>query len=125
MRSGRNAECPALSCVQPRSNLLRVAGKVKRGIVKLQRWVRANERLLIVAASSCIMSVSHTALRPVLPVFAKARCCGPNPPFGCHAPQMRYESWSAFSHTVYHRLDHSRRGSSSSTHVTCIPPGSQ
>ena len=64
----------ALSCMQPRSNLLRVAGKVKRGIVKLQRWVRANERLLIVAASSCIMSVSHTALRPVLPVFAKVRC---------------------------------------------------
>ena len=50
-----------------------MAGKVKRGTIKLQRWVRANERLLIVAASSCIMSVSHTALRPVLPVFAKAR----------------------------------------------------
>ncbi len=62
---------PALTCTQPRSNLVRAAGKVKRGIVKLQRWVRANERLLIVAASSCIMSVSHTALRPVLPVFAK------------------------------------------------------
>ena len=51
-----------------------MAGKVKRGIIKVQRWVRANERLLIVAASSCIMSVSHTALRPVLPVFAKVRC---------------------------------------------------
>ena len=58
---------------QPRSDLLRLAGKAKRGVIKLQRWVRANERLLIVAASSCIMSVSHTALRPVLPVFAKVR----------------------------------------------------
>ncbi len=62
------------SFLQPRSDLLRLAGKAKRGVVKLQRWVRANERLLIVAASSCIMSVSHTALRPVLPVFAKV-CC--------------------------------------------------
>lgn len=56
---------------QRRSGLLRVAGKVKRGVVRLQRAVRANEKLLIVASSSCIMSVSHTALRPVLPVFAK------------------------------------------------------
>ena len=48
-----------------------MAGKVRRGVIRLQRAVRANEKLLIVAASSCIMSVSHTALRPVLPVFAK------------------------------------------------------
>ena len=32
-----------------------------------------NERLLVVAASTMIMSLSHTALRPVLPVFAKVR----------------------------------------------------
>ena len=50
-----------------------MAGKMRRGVVRLQRAVRANEKLLIVAASSCIMSISHTALRPVLPVFAKVR----------------------------------------------------
>ena len=53
--------------------MLRVAGKLRRGVVRLQRAGRANEKLLIVAASSCIMSISHTALRPVLPVFAQVR----------------------------------------------------
>ena len=35
------------------------------------RFLVENERLLVVAASTMIMSLSHTALRPVLPVFAK------------------------------------------------------
>ena len=60
---------------QGRSGPLKLAGTVRRGVVGLQRAVRANEKLLIVAASSCIMSISHTALRPVLPVFAKVRRC--------------------------------------------------
>jgi hypothetical protein len=34
-------------------------------------FLAENERLLVVAASTMIMSLSHTALRPVLPVFAK------------------------------------------------------
>jgi hypothetical protein len=41
------------------------------------RFLLENERLLVVAASTMIMSLSHTALRPVLPVFAKA---SPAPP---------------------------------------------
>lgn len=38
-----------------------------------QAWdlLASNERLLIVAASTFLCSLSHTALRPVLPVFAK------------------------------------------------------
>ena len=36
-------------------------------------FLAENERLLVVAASTMIMSLSHTALRPVLPVFAKVR----------------------------------------------------
>ena len=38
---------------------------------RVGRFLLDNERLLVVAASTMIMSLSHTALRPVLPVFAK------------------------------------------------------
>ena len=38
---------------------------------KLWDLLASNERLLIVAASTFLCSLSHTALRPVLPVFAK------------------------------------------------------
>lgn len=39
--------------------------------MRFARFLVENERLLVVAASTMIMSLSHTALRPVLPVFAK------------------------------------------------------
>jgi hypothetical protein len=59
---------PAL---QGRSWVVRTGGAARRAAVKLQRRLRDNERLLVVAVSSMLMSVSHTALRPVLPLFAK------------------------------------------------------
>ncbi len=62
---------PFPSQTQRRSWLVRTGGKVKRGGVRLRRKLRDNERLLVVAISSMLMSVSHTALRPVLPLFAK------------------------------------------------------
>ena len=40
-------------------------------VARIGRFLAENERLLVVAASTMIMSLSHTALRPVLPVFAK------------------------------------------------------
>ena len=40
-------------------------------VARMGRFLVENERLLVVAASTMIMSLSHTALRPVLPVFAK------------------------------------------------------
>eukprot|EP00891_Asterochloris_glomerata_P001245 jgi/Astpho2/1245/fgenesh1_pg.00023_%23_12_t len=48
------------------------AGLLKTARVQ-QAWdlLASNERLLIVAASTFLCSLSHTALRPVLPVFAK------------------------------------------------------
>ncbi|KAK9816596.1 hypothetical protein WJX72_002485 [[Myrmecia] bisecta] len=39
---------------------------------RASRFLVDNERLLIVAASTLLCSISHTALRPVLPVFAKS-----------------------------------------------------
>ncbi len=42
-------------------------------MLRVGRFLVDNERLLVVAASTMIMSLSHTALRPVLPVFAKVR----------------------------------------------------
>ena len=39
--------------------------------LQVAQFLVENERLLVVAASTMIMSISHTALRPVLPVFAK------------------------------------------------------
>lgn len=36
-----------------------------------QQFLAEHERVLVVAASTLIMSLSHTALRPVLPIFAK------------------------------------------------------
>ena len=46
---------------------------VGRALVQVARYLKENEYLLVVAASTMIMSLSHTALRPVLPVFAKVR----------------------------------------------------
>jgi hypothetical protein len=40
-------------------------------LIRIAKFLAENERLLVVAASTMIMSLSHTALRPVLPVFAK------------------------------------------------------
>ncbi len=40
-------------------------------VVRVAKFLAENERLLVVAASTMIMSLSHTALRPVLPTFAK------------------------------------------------------
>jgi hypothetical protein len=57
---------------QGRSWAVRTGGAARRAAVKLQRLLRDNERLLVVAVSSMLMSASHTALRPVLPLFAKA-----------------------------------------------------
>lgn len=58
-------------CVQRRGQVVRMGRAIRRGTVQLRRKLRDNERLLIVAGSSLLMSVSHTALRPVLPFFAK------------------------------------------------------
>ena len=44
---------------------------VAAAAARMGRFLMENERLLVVAASTMIMSLSHTALRPVLPVFAK------------------------------------------------------
>ncbi len=40
-------------------------------VLQIAQFLLENEKLLVVAASTMIMSISHTALRPVLPVFAK------------------------------------------------------
>ena len=61
------------SALQGRSWAVRTGGAARRAAVKLQRRLRDNERLLVVAVSSMLMSASHTALRPVLPLFAKVR----------------------------------------------------
>ncbi|CAL5228622.1 g11787 [Coccomyxa viridis] len=45
---------------------------VAAAVLRVGRFLVDNERLLVVAASTMIMSLSHTALRPVLPVFAKS-----------------------------------------------------
>lgn len=45
----------------------------QRLLSKLLRFLAENERLFVVGASTMIMSLSHTALRPVLPLFAKVR----------------------------------------------------
>lgn len=42
-------------------------------LLKIQQYICENEKLIVVAASTLLMSLSHTALRPVLPVFAKVR----------------------------------------------------
>ena len=44
---------------------------IAAAVLRVGRFLVDNERLLVVAASTMIMSLSHTALRPVLPVFAK------------------------------------------------------
>ena len=46
---------------------------IASAVLRAGRFLVDNERLLVVAASTMIMSLSHTALRPVLPVFAKVR----------------------------------------------------
>lgn len=46
---------------------------IATAVLRMGRFLGDNERLLVVAASTMIMSLSHTALRPVLPVFAKVR----------------------------------------------------
>ena len=40
-------------------------------LLQVQKFLAEHERVVVVAASTLIMSFSHTALRPVLPVFAK------------------------------------------------------
>ena len=45
----------------------------QRLVDDLSQTLARNERLLVVAASTFIMSTSHTALRPVMPLFVKAR----------------------------------------------------
>ncbi|KAK9810950.1 hypothetical protein WJX73_000538 [Symbiochloris irregularis] len=65
-----HASVPGL---QPR--LLQLAEKqvslIDHVIAQVQIFLAEHERVLVVAASTLIMSLSHTALRPVLPVFAK------------------------------------------------------
>ncbi|KAK9866843.1 hypothetical protein WJX84_004388 [Apatococcus fuscideae] len=45
---------------------------IQAAIARLREVVAANERLLVVAASTLIMSISHTSLRPVMPMYAKS-----------------------------------------------------
>ncbi len=59
-----------------------------RAVVRVARYLKENEYLLVVAASTMIMSLSHTALRPVLPVFAKARPANPAARRRCTAPAL-------------------------------------
>jgi len=61
---------------------------VGRAVVRVARYLKENEYLLVVAASTMIMSLSHTALRPVLPVFAKARPANPAARRRCTAPAL-------------------------------------
>lgn len=60
---------------------------LQRLLDDLAQALARNERLLVVAASTFIMSTSHTALRPVMPLFVKAgpHCpCLPHPqPYSC------------------------------------------
>ncbi len=49
-------------------------GSWQLALSKLRAVITANERLLVVAASTLIMSISHTSLRPVLPMYAKVSC---------------------------------------------------
>ena len=51
------------ACLQA-SFLQRLADDITQALAR-------NERLLVVAASTFIMSTSHTALRPVMPLFVK------------------------------------------------------
>ena len=44
---------------------------LQRVLDDLTQALARNERLLVVAASTFIMSTSHTALRPVMPLFVK------------------------------------------------------
>eukprot|EP00884_Botryococcus_braunii_P001802 jgi/Botrbrau1/11622/Bobra.0209s0013.1 len=44
---------------------------LREKFARLLQFLAANERLFVVGASTMIMSLSHTALRPVLPLFAK------------------------------------------------------
>jgi len=71
-----NRKCPA-EAIQGRYGLEHGAGNVQNGlsrlVLRVGKFLAENERLLVVAASTMIMSLSHTALRPVLPVYAKAR----------------------------------------------------
>ena len=64
---------------------------------QLVRFLVANERLLVVAASTMIMSLSHTALRPVLPVFAKAGALG-FPASSADNSSFQYHSSMGLSH---------------------------
>ena len=54
---------------------------LQRLLDDLAQALARNERLLVVAASTFIMSTSHTALRPVMPLFVKA---GPIGACACH-----------------------------------------
>ncbi|KAK9830670.1 hypothetical protein WJX74_001706 [Apatococcus lobatus] len=54
-----------------RNDQAQQTGNLQAAIAKLKAVVSANERLLVVAASTLIMSISHTSLRPVLPMYAK------------------------------------------------------
>ncbi|CAK0782313.1 hypothetical protein CVIRNUC_005628 [Coccomyxa viridis] len=59
----------SVSAYKAKKNL--VEERSAAAVARIGRFLAENERLLVVAASTMIMSLSHTALRPVLPVFAK------------------------------------------------------
>lgn len=69
----------AMSLPHSNPSCMHAQGGVSDMAGQLVRFLVANERLLVVAASTMIMSLSHTALRPVLPVFAKASALLPRP----------------------------------------------
>lgn len=89
--------------VQRRGWLLRTGGAVRRGAVRLRRKLRDNERLLIVAGSSLLMSASHTALRPVLPLFAKVSFTPP-PPAPHRPPGLRKARFPHLTALLYTSL---------------------
>ena len=66
-------------------------------LVRMAKFLAENERLLVVAASTMIMSLSHTALRPVLPTFDKVRNKTPRREAVREAPARFWKLWSETS----------------------------
>lgn len=90
-------------------------------LVRVAKFLAENERLLVVAASTMIMSLSHTALRPVLPTFAKVRKKTPRREAFREAP-ARFWKLLIAPHTVRHSLVVSRLANECTTPSPAMRP---
>lgn len=52
---------------------LRVVQRLRLLLLEASAFLTERDELLVVAASTLLCSLSHSALRPVLPVFAKVQ----------------------------------------------------